>query len=94
MLSYLITGSVPAPLIYQIVMAKPSETMDEAIRQQDSQGNASERYLLVEWIKGQPIIDGAKYADTRGELVEYLDQLTKLPNSLVEYAICRIYNVR
>jgi hypothetical protein len=73
--------------------------MNEAIQQQESQGNGvlpcvSERYLLIEWIQGHPIIDGAKYADTKQELMDYLDSLPKLPKSLVEYTICRIYNVR
>ena len=53
----------------------------------------SERYLLIEWIHGQPVIDGAKYADTKQELMDYYDSLPKLPKSLVEYTICRIYNV-
>lgn len=73
--------------------------MDEAIQQQETQGNGvlpcvSERYLLIEWIQGQPVIDGAKYADTKQELMDYYDSLPKLPKSLVEYTICRIYNVR
>jgi len=54
----------------------------------------SERYLLIEWIQGHPVIDGAKYADTKQELMDYYDSLPKLPKSLVEYTICRIYNVR
>ena len=54
----------------------------------------SERYLLIEWIKGHPVVDGAKYADTKQELMDYCNSLPKLPKSLVEYTICRIYNVR
>ena len=73
--------------------------MNEDTNQQEQKGNGvltcvSERYLLVEWIQGQPIIDGAKYADTKQELMDYYDSLPKLPKSLVEYTICRIYNVR
>ncbi|MBN2571318.1 MAG: hypothetical protein JXA68_04260 [Ignavibacteriales bacterium] len=52
----------------------------------------SERYLLIEWIQGHPVIDGAKYADTKQELMDYYDSLPK--GLEVEYTICRIYNVR
>jgi hypothetical protein len=51
-----------------------------------------ERFLLIEWIKGNPVIDGAEYADTRKELMDYCDSLPKV--SGVEYTICRIYDVR
>ena len=73
--------------------------MNEAIQQQEAQGNGvlpcvSGRYLLIEWIQGHPVIDGAKYADTKQELMDYYESLPKLPKSLVEYTICRIYNVR
>ena len=54
----------------------------------------SEHYLLIEWINGQPIIDDAKYAFTKQEIIDYHDSLPKLPKSLVEYTICRINNVR
>ena len=72
---------------------------NEAENIDNQQGNGvlpcvSERYLLVEWIQGQPVIDGAKYADTKQEIMDYYDSLPKLPKSLVEYTICRIYNVR
>ena len=53
----------------------------------------SECYLLVKWIQGQPVIDGAKYADTKEEIMEYYDSQPKLPKSLVEYTICRIYKI-
>jgi len=73
--------------------------MNEDINQQEQNGNGvlpyvSERYLLIEWIQGQPVIDGAKYADTKQEIMDYYDSLPKLPKGLVEYTICRIYNVR
>jgi hypothetical protein len=73
--------------------------MSEDTNIQEPQGNGvlpcvSERYLLIEWIQGHPVIDGAKYADTKQELMDYYDSLPKLPKSLVEYTICRIYNVR
>lgn len=52
----------------------------------------TERYLLIEWIQGHPVIDGAKYADTKQEIMDYCEAL---PKGLgVEYTICRIYNVR
>ena len=73
--------------------------MDEAEKINNQQCNGvlpcvRERYLLIEWIQGHPVIDGAKYADTKQELMDYYDSLPKLPKSLVEYTICRIYNVR
>ena len=73
--------------------------MNEAENIDKPQGNGvlpcvSERYLLVEWIQGHPVIDGSKYADTKQEIMDYYDSLPKLPKSLVEYTICRIYNVR
>ena len=73
--------------------------MNEDTKIQKPQGNGvlpcvSERYLLIEWIQGHPVIDGAKYADTKQELMDYYDSLPKLQKSLVEYTICRIYNVR
>jgi hypothetical protein len=73
--------------------------MNENTKQQEQKGNGvlpcvSERYLLIEWIQGHPLIDGAKYADTKQELMDYYNSLPKLPKSLVEYTICRIYNVR
>ena len=72
---------------------------NEEQKTDNQQGNGvlpcvSERYLLIEWIQGQPVIDGAKYADTKQEIMDYYDSLPKLPKSLVEYTICRIYNVR
>lgn len=51
----------------------------------------SERYLLIEWINDHPIIDGAKYADTRDGIHEYYNSLPKIKG--VNYTICRIYNV-
>lgn len=52
----------------------------------------SVRYLLIKWIQGHPIIDGAKYADTNQEVMNYYNSLPKVLG--VEYTICRIYNVR
>lgn len=53
------------------------------------------KFLLVEWINGIPMIDGAKYAETEQELIDYLHSLPKppkLPNLKVkvEYTICEI----
>jgi hypothetical protein len=56
-------------------------------------GAVSEGYLLIGWIQGHPVIDGAKYADTKQELMDYYNSLPKLTKSLVEYRICRIYNI-
>lgn len=49
------------------------------------------RYLLIKWIHGHPIIDGAKYADTKEDLYNYYNSLPKIKG--VEYTICEIYNV-
>ena len=48
-----------------------------------------ELYLLVRWIEGHPILDGAKFAETKQELLNYYNTLPKLQG--VEYTICQIY---
>lgn len=75
-------------------MTKKAENLNNAETPSLNIAGVSERYLLVEWIQGQPVIDGAKYADTKQEIMDYYDSLPKLPKSLVEYTICRIFNVR
>jgi len=55
-------------------------------------GDVSVRYLLVEWLEGNPIIDGAIYFDTKEECLEYWNNLPKYAGYNVEYTICRITN--
>ena len=54
----------------------------------------SERYLLVEWLNGNPILDGATYFDSKEECLEYYKNLPKLKGFDIEYTICRISNAR
>ena len=51
----------------------------------------NERYLLVRWNNGHPTIDGAKYADTKQEIMDYYNSLPKVLG--VYYTICEIYNI-
>lgn len=54
--------------------------------------DTNERYLLIEWLSGEPIINGAKYADTKQDIMDYYNSL---PKGLgVEYTVCSIYNVK
>jgi len=64
------------------------EDKDKAL----SQDAVSVRYLLVEWLEGNPIIDGAIYFDTKEECLEYWNNLPKYEGFKIEYTICRITN--
>jgi len=57
-----------------------------------SQDAVSVRYLLVEWLDDNPIIDGAIYFDTKEECLEYWKNLPKHEGFKIEYTICRITN--
>lgn len=46
-----------------------------------------EKFLLITWIDGNPMIDGCIWADTKEELIEYYNSLPKVKG--VEYTICR-----
>jgi len=50
-----------------------------------------EKYLLITWINGNPIIDGCVYADTKEEIMEYYKSLPTIKG--VEYTICRTNKV-
>jgi len=54
----------------------------------------SERYILVEWLNGKPIIDGSTCFDTKEECLEYYNELPKLAGYDTEYTICTIRNAR
>ena len=54
----------------------------------------SERYLLVEWLNGNPILDGAIYFDSKDECLEYHKNLPKIKSFDIEHTICRISNAR
>jgi len=54
--------------------------------------HVSERFLLIEWVHQNPILDGALYFDTKDECLEYINNLPKING--VDYTICRIRNVR
>jgi hypothetical protein len=53
--------------------------------------NVKVRYLLIEWLNGNPIIDGCKHFKTKGECLEYYNKLPKIGS--VEYTICETVNV-
>ena len=57
-----------------------------------SQIAVSVRYLLVEWLEGNPILDGAIYFDTKEKCLEYWNNLPKYEGFKIEYTICRITN--
>ncbi len=50
-----------------------------------------EKYLLITWINGHPLIDGCKWADTKEELITYYKSLPEVKG--VEYTICRSTNI-
>ena len=55
--------------------------------------DVSVRFLLVQWLNGNPIIDGAIYFDTREDCLKYWESLPKINGIEIEYTICRITNV-
>jgi len=57
------------------------------------QPDVSVRFLLVQWLNGNPIIDGAIYFDTREDCLKYWESLPKINGIEIEYTICRITNV-
>ena len=56
--------------------------------------NINELYLLIEWLNGNPAIDGAYYFDNKEDAIKYYNDLPKIiiPGFVIEYTICRIYN--
>jgi len=57
-----------------------------------SQDAVSVRYLLVEWLEGNPLIDGSIYFDSKEECLEYWNNLPKYAGYKIEHTICRITN--
>ena len=54
--------------------------------------DVSERILLVRWMDGNPILDGADYFINMDEALERYNEIPKFKN--VEYTICKIRNAR
>lgn len=54
--------------------------------------DVSERILLVRWMDGNPILDGAEYFIDMDEALERYNEIPKFKN--VEYTICKIKNAR
>jgi len=54
--------------------------------------DVSERILLVRWMDGNPILDGAEYFANMDEALERYNEMLKFKN--VEYTICKIKNAR
>lgn len=51
-------------------------------------------YLLIEWVDGNPIVNGATYYETRGECLNAYNRLSSIykiyPNYKAEFTICVI----
>ena len=60
---------------------------------QSLQSCVSVRFLLVQWLNGNPIIDGAIYFETREDCLKYWESLPKINGFESEYTICRITNI-
>jgi len=82
------------PIYYQ------KEMLDFAKQYHQSQVNnvvldgVSERYLLIEWLNGNPMIDGSIYFDSKEDCLTYWQDLPKTDLFDITYTICRITNVR
>jgi hypothetical protein len=49
-----------------------------------------EKHVLVLWLNGNPIIDGAYYFDTREDALNHFKSLPKVQGIEITYTICRI----
>lgn len=49
-----------------------------------------EKYVLIQWIKGNPVLDGSLYFDLKDDLMFHISLLPVIP--LVKYTIIRIEN--
>lgn len=56
--------------------------------------DVSERYLLIEWLNGNPMIDGSIYFDSKEDCLTYWQDLPKTDLFDITHTICRINNVR
>ena len=50
-----------------------------------------ERFALIQWINGQPLIDGSDSFNTKEDALKHWQTLPKIDN--VIYTVCRIRNV-
>ena len=66
--------------------------IDEIVKNNDLLHSVSERFLLVQWMDGQPKIDGALYFDTQDECIEYYRSLPVFEEFNITHTICRISN--
>lgn len=56
--------------------------------------DVSERYLLIEWLDSNPMIDGSIYFDSKEDCLTYWEKLPKTKLFDITHTICRITNVR
>ena len=49
-----------------------------------------EKHVIVLWLNGNPIIDGAYYFDTREDALNHFKSLPKVEGVEITYTICRI----
>jgi len=56
--------------------------------------DVSERYLLVEWLNGNPMIDGAVYFDRKDDCLIHWSKLPKTEEFDITHTICKIRNAR
>lgn len=49
-----------------------------------------EKYVLIQWINGNPVLDGSLYFDLKADLTMYVSMLPVVP--LVKYTVIRIEN--
>ena len=54
--------------------------------------DVSERFALIKWIDGNPLIDGSKSFETKDKCMEYWESLPKMKDII--YTVCRIKNAR
>ena len=82
--------------IFDIVtdLIREDISKDEAIDKLLILYSVSERYLLIEWLNGNPMLDGSTYFDSKEECLEYYKKLPKLKGFDIEHTICRISNAR
>lgn len=69
-----------------------NECEDIRIELNKTLNSSNVKYLLVEVVDGNPFINGAKYFDTKEEIIKYIERLNliKPQNINVEYRISEI----
>lgn len=58
----------------------------QAVVKNCSMPDVKVRYLLIEWVNGNPIIDGCKHFDSKDDCLKYWREIPKVMD--VEYTIC------